>query len=183
MAVRALLLAAAVGLFPTCGDGSPRTPLSALGRCDATHVDGVPAQWFLSQKGAWLRVRRIDLPASFENRSRRTFPGSYEVVGGDADAVSALGGPTVGTLTMHGSIARDVSDALAVTPDVYAHVDAEAKEVRFALALTEDDFAFLGECQERLFTSPLRRTLGPDAVATVRGFVGKTGAEVGAALR
>lgn len=145
-------------------------------------MDGAPAEAFVSRAGAWLRVRRIDLPRPFDPRSTRAFAGSYEVVGGDRPAVSALGGATVGTLTMHGTIAREVAAALAVTPDVYARVGADAKEVELALALAGDDFAFLGECQERLLTSPLREALGPDAAPTVRGFVGKTGAEVAAAF-
>jgi len=186
MTTRRLACIAAIGLLPAWGDGGPAAPrataLSAFGRCDAQHVDGAPADGFVSRDGAWLRVKRIDLPPTYEHRSTRAFAGSYDVVGGDGPAVTALGGSSVSTLTMHGTIARDVAAALVVTPDVYAHVGADAKEVEFALALAGDDFAFLGECQERLLTSPLRRTLGPGAATVVRGFVGKTGAQVAMAF-
>ena len=185
MTTRRLLCVAALALVTSaCGEGTrevPRESLGDFGRCDADRVDGAPADAFVSREGAWLRVARIDLDSG-ERRATRAFAGSYEVVGGDAPAVAALGGRTVGTLTMHGTIAHEVGAALAVTPDVYVHVGADAKEVEYALALSDDDFAFLGECQERLLTSPMRQIFGTNAAATVRGFVGRRGAEVAAAF-
>lgn len=175
-------LLCALALAVACA-GATDGKLGGLGgRCHHDEVDGAPADGFVSRPGAWLRVRRIDLPSRYRQRETRAFEGAYDVVGGDARAVTALGKDTVTSLRMHGTIASDAANALALTPDVYAHVGPDATEAEFAVALTRDDFAFLGECQRRLLTTPLREMLGPGAVETVRGFVGKRGDEVAAVI-
>lgn len=178
-----------LALAPACGTGRGGTPaagLAALGACDRDEVYGAPADEFVSSPGAWLKVRSIDLTSAGDPTLATTesFRGTYDVVGGDASAVSAIGADSVGTLTMHGGIARDVQQALAQTPDVFAHVGGgdDVTRLDYALALTPTDFAFLGECQSRLLTNPLRDTFGADAQATVTGFVGKSGGEIAAAF-
>lgn len=179
----AIVLAVAAAVLTACGSGVQRSgSLADLGHCEATHVDGAPADTFVSHPGVWLRIRRIEVGSSDGERKTVSFAGDYEVVGGDAKARTALGTDRPASLTMHSSIARDADRALSLTPDVFAHLDIEATHVEFALAVAADDFAFLGDCQDRLLTAPLRTRFGDAAVTTVRGFVGKTGGEVAAAF-
>jgi hypothetical protein len=175
-AARTVLIAVLLLGAACSGDGAG---LSRLGRCDVREIDGAPASSTLAAPGAWLRVLRIDLASG--RRPGASFRGGYEVVGGDAAPVAALAGP-VDALRMHDSIARDVAAALRVTPEVYVHTLARsAREVGWAVALTDRDVTFLGRCADRLLTRPVRSRFGAAAPATVRGWVGSTGAEVAAA--
>lgn len=180
----------AMTALAACGEGvreaAPATTLTALGACDADQVAGAPAGEFVSRPGAWLRVRSIDLTSAQDATFGTTeaIRGTYEVVGGDAAATDAIGSQTVGVLTMHGSIAKDIQQGLALTSDVYTHTGGggDVGKVDFALAIGPTDFAFLGECQSRLLTAPLKRIFGADAQAKVSGFVGDTGDVIAAAF-
>lgn len=172
-----------------CGDGTREdtgTPaFSALGACKVEEVDGAPARHFVSRDGAWLRVRSIDLTSASDTTldTTETFRGTYDVIGGDAAATAALG-TNAEALTMHGSIAREIQQGLAMTPDVFVHTggDGDVRQLDFALAVTPTDFAFLGECQSKLLTAPLKRIFGSEAYTKVTGFVGDTGSEIASAF-
>jgi hypothetical protein len=173
-------------LLAGCGNQAtratpPRLLPASLGSCPHTHVDGPEAGEFISQPGAWVKIDAIE--AGGVDRTTREFRGAYAVVGGDEDMVAALG-PTPTSLRIHGPTATAAAEALALGATVHAHTGArdDARYVAFALAVKGDEFAFLGECQDRLLTQPMARRLGPDAAGRLTRLVGADAAALRRAL-
>ena len=175
--MRLLALALAVLSVPTCHPAE-RSALSGLGgRCIGRHVDGAPVDGFLQRPGGWFEIRAIDDGPESETAE---FRGDYVPLGGDAATAAAAGSPD--TLRVHGSTARDARRALGVSAEVFAHTGGagDPTQVDYAVAFTPGDFAFLGDCLRRVLTEPAKTLFGEDARDTVRGMVGKTGAEIDA---
>lgn len=174
-------------LLPGCGDtpsGVEPRALAAdrLGACaESGDIDGPDAGKFVSMPGAWVRVDAID--AMDAGTRTRDFGGSYAVVGGDEPMTRALG-TAPETLRMHGSIASAAAEALELGASVHVHTGVidDPRHVAFGLAIKGNEFAFLGDCQNRLLTQPLGRRLGPNAAERLASLVGATSPDLRRAL-
>jgi hypothetical protein len=169
--VAALLLVLATGCDPVTTRSRPAFDAGDLGRCSTGgHVDGPEAGDFLSEPGAWYAVPE---------------PGTYTPLGGDAGVADRLPHPLV-EVDVHDSIERAIGTALDAGATVSVHVRDDLGRVpyaAFALAVKGDAFAFLGDCQYRMLTAPMRERLGADAAARLAAVVGKPSADVREVVR
>jgi len=177
VALALTVLTAALGACArTGGGGEVEFSAEALGACDRGITPGDPVD-ALAQPGAWLRIESIS--GGKEGR----YGGRFAVAGGDEPFVSQVAASPA-PLTMSKATAGAIATALRADASVTVHTGTrgDARQVTFALAATDTDFAFLGRCANDLLTMPLTARLGTAAHPTLTGLVGKSATDIRAAL-
>ncbi|HWL37201.1 MAG TPA: hypothetical protein VNQ77_13540 [Frankiaceae bacterium] len=147
-------------------------PVATLAHCERDGPKEPPSPyegWDLLLPSVWLRVDAIDADGA-RIRERKSFPGTYVVVGGDPEVVARFT-PAPRKVRLDGYAAKAAEAMLRAGASVFVHHGPE--HVRSTVAFRGDEFTFLGDCGSDGGSS-LRRYLGPAAGPYMRSFVGSS---------